>query len=165
MVQIHVNLLLLVILHFYWLWNNMDAVSCFRHIILVKHIAKRYDELLSISIFASIVATVALKKQWRYNEADGVLNHQPCDCSLNRLFRCRWQKTSKLRVTGLCVENLPVTGEFPAQMASNTENVFIWWRHNEAKRRASKQISCHTLCGSLTYSRSITLPGPLFTKR
>ena len=60
MVQIHVNLLLLVILHFYWLWNNMDAVSCFRHIILVKHIAKRYDELLSISIFASIVATVAL---------------------------------------------------------------------------------------------------------
>ena len=21
------------------------------------------------------------------------------------------------------------TGEFPAQMASNVENVFIWWRH------------------------------------
>ena len=24
---------------------------------------------------------------------------------------------------------LRVTGEFPAQMASNAENVSIWWRH------------------------------------
>ena len=32
-------------------------------------------------------------------------------------------KTSKLRVTGLCGGNSPVTGEFPAQMASNAENV------------------------------------------
>ena len=30
-------------------------------------------------------------------------------------------KTSKLRVTGLCVRNSPVTGEFPAQMASDAE--------------------------------------------
>ena len=29
------------------------------------------------------------------------------------------RKTSKIRVTGLCVGNSPVTGEFPAQMASN----------------------------------------------
>ena len=28
-------------------------------------------------------------------------------------------------VTGLCAENSPVTGEFPAQMANNTENVSI----------------------------------------
>ena len=38
------------------------------------------------------------------------------------------QKTSKLRVTGLCARNSPVTGEFPAQMASNVKNVSIWWR-------------------------------------
>ena len=38
-------------------------------------------------------------------------------------------KTSKLRVTGLCPGNSPVTGEFPAQRASNAENVCIWWRH------------------------------------
>ena len=37
----------------------------------------------------------------------------------------------KLRVTGLCVGNSPVPGEFPAQMASNAENVSIWWRHHE----------------------------------
>ena len=30
-----------------------------------------------------------------------------------------------------CVGNLPVTGKFPAQMASNAENVSIWWRHHE----------------------------------
>ena len=26
--------------------------------------------------------------------------------------------------------NSSVTGEFPAQMASIAENVFIWWRHH-----------------------------------
>ena len=40
-------------------------------------------------------------------------------------------KTSKLRVTYLCAENSPVTGEFPEQMASNAENVSIWWRHHD----------------------------------
>ena len=68
--------------------------------------------------------------QWRHNGRDGVSNHQPYDCLLNRLFRHRWNKTSKLRVTGLCEGNSPVTGEFPAQMASNAENVSIWWRHH-----------------------------------
>ena len=37
----------------------------------------------------------------------------------NRLFRRRSKKTSKLRVTGLYSGNSPVTGEFPAQRASN----------------------------------------------
>ena len=68
--------------------------------------------------------------RWRHNERDGVSNHQPHDCLLNRLFRGRSKKTSKLRVTGLCVGNSPVTGEFPAQRASNAENVSIWWRHH-----------------------------------
>ena len=68
--------------------------------------------------------------QWRHNGRDGVSNHQHHDCLLNRLFRCRSKKTSKLRVTGLCAGNSPVTGEFPAQRASNAENVSIWWRHH-----------------------------------
>ena len=62
------------------------------------------------------------------NERDGVSYHQPHDCLLNRLFRCRLKKTSKLRVTGLCVGNSPGTGEFPAQMSSSAENVSIWWQ-------------------------------------
>ena len=68
--------------------------------------------------------------RWRQNGRDSVSNHQPYDCLLNRLFRRRSKKTSKLRVTGLCAGNSPVTGEFPAQMASNAENVSIWWRHH-----------------------------------
>ena len=40
------------------------------------------------------------------------------------------KKTSKLCVTGLCAGNSSGTGEFPAQMASNAENVSIWWRHH-----------------------------------
>ena len=45
--------------------------------------------------------------QWRHNDHDGVSNHQPPSCLLKRLFR-RWsKKTSKLRVTGLCVGNSP----------------------------------------------------------
>ena len=69
--------------------------------------------------------------QWRHNEHDRVCNHQPHDCLLNHLFRRRSKKTSKLRVTGLCVGNSPGTGEFPAQMASNAKNVSIWWRHHD----------------------------------
>ena len=40
--------------------------------------------------------------QWRHNGRDGVSNHQPHDCLLNRLFRRRSKKTTQLRVTGLC---------------------------------------------------------------
>ena len=54
---------------------------------------------------------------WRHNEHDSVSNHQPHDCLLNHLFRRRSKKTSKPRVTGLCVGNSPGTGEFPAQKA------------------------------------------------
>ena len=53
--------------------------------------------------------------QWRYNEHDGVSNHQPHDCLLKRLFRRRSKETSKPCVTGLCVGNSPVTCEFPTQ--------------------------------------------------
>ena len=37
----------------------------------------------------------------------------------------------KLHVTGPCVGDSPVTGEFPAQRASNAENVSITWRLHE----------------------------------
>ena len=50
--------------------------------------------------------------------------------------RRRSTKTSKLRVNGLCEGNSPVTGEFPARMTSNTENVSIWWRHGGLRSTA-----------------------------
>ena len=69
--------------------------------------------------------------RWRHNGRYGVSNHQPHDCFLNRLFRRRSKKTSKLRITGLCAGNSPGTGELPAQMASYAKNVSIWWRHHD----------------------------------
>ena len=40
------------------------------------------------------------------------------------------KKTPKLRVTGLCEGNSPVTGGFPSQKTSNTENISTRWRHH-----------------------------------
>ena len=71
-----------------------------------------------IMAYVHILHTV----EWRHNGRDGVSNHQPHHhCLLNRLFRCRPNKISKLRVTGRCAENSP--------MASKAENVSTWWRH------------------------------------
>ena len=78
--------------------------------------------------------------RWRHNGCDSVSNHQPHHCLLNRLFRRRSKKTSKLRVTGLCAGNSPGTGEFPAQMASYAENVSIWWRHHVGKIQTTSRL-------------------------
>ena len=66
----------------------------------------------------------------RHHGRDGVSNHRCLDCLHKRLFRCRSKKQTKFRVTGLCEGNSPVTGEFPAQKASNSEIVSIWLRHH-----------------------------------
>ena len=81
-----------------------------------------------MSQYKQFIPNIALR--WRHNDHAGVSNHQPHGCLINRLFRRQSKKTSKLRVTGLCVGNSPGTGEFPAQMASYAENVSIWWRHH-----------------------------------
>ena len=49
----------------------------------------------------------AVAWRWCHNGPHVVSNHQPHDCLLNRLFRRRSKKTSKLRVTGLCAGNSP----------------------------------------------------------
>ena len=67
---------------------------------------------------------------WGHNGRDGVSDDRRLDCLLNRFFRRRSKKTSKLRVIGLCEGNSPVPGEFPAQRVSNAEYISIWWRHN-----------------------------------
>ena len=71
-----------------------------------------------------------ISSRWRHNGHDGVSNHQPHYCLLHCLLRHTSKKTSKLRVTGLCAGNSSGTGEFPAQMASNAENVSISWHHH-----------------------------------
>ena len=70
--------------------------------------------------------------QWCHN--DGAMMSQITSLIIVYSIVCsmrRSKKTSKLRVTGLCEGNPPVTGEFPAQRVSNAKNVSIWWRHHD----------------------------------
>ena len=78
--------------------------------------------------------TPLMTLRWRHNGRNGISNHQPHGWLLNCLFRHRSKKTSKLRVTGLCVGNSPGTGEFPAQRATHAENVSILWHHHDKSR-------------------------------
>ena len=93
----------------------------------------KFKSLLSADFLRSVMCWDICTLRWRHNERDGVLNRRRFNCLLNRLFRPKSKKASKLRVTGLCEGNSPVTGEFPAQRASNAEFVSIWWRHHEAE--------------------------------
>ena len=88
-------------------------------------------KISSIKIVRSWHRLISITLRWRHNGRDGVSNHQPHHCLLNRLFGCRSKKTSKPRVTGLCAGNSPGTCEFPAQMASSAETFHLmtssWW--------------------------------------
>ena len=99
---------------------------------------------------------VFITLQWRHNGHDSISNHQPHDCFLNRLFRRRSKKTSKLHITGLCAGNSPGTGEFPVQMASNAENVSIWWCHHDTYKcfvnlNMHVFVSCQQLSNVLAF--------------
>ena len=61
--------------------------------------------------------------RWRLESPASPLFTQP-------FIQAKIKENIKLRVTGLCAGNSAVTGEFPSQMASNAENVSIWWRHH-----------------------------------
>ena len=94
-----------------------------------------YHQLLSIVTYHRNLVYRCIQYlaplQWRHNEHDDVSYHQPHHCLLNRLFMHISKKTSKLRVTGLCEGNSPVTGEYPAQRASDAELWYsFWWHHH-----------------------------------
>ena len=65
--------------------------------------------------------------------------------------RRKSKKTSKLHITGLCEGNSLVTSEFPAQRASNAENVSIWWRHH-----VNENLSLSTLSTVRAVTRPIS---------
>ena len=60
---------------------------------------------ISNNICSVIFRFVVVSLHWRHNDHDGVSNHQPHGCLLNRIFGRRSKKISKLRVTGLCAGN------------------------------------------------------------
>ena len=83
------------------------------------HYIKHYGRWLSTGWWRII------SLHWRHNVHDGVSNHQPHSCLRNRLFRRRSKKTSKLRVTGLCVGNSP--GSVTRILVTHDD--VIKWKH------------------------------------
>ena len=101
----------------------------------------------------SLTRFMVCSLQWCHNGHDNVSNHQPHNCVLNRLFRRRSKKTAKLRVTGLCAGNSLGNGEFLTQMASNAENVSIWWRHHVMTWQPIT-VNCWRHCKWITWYNS-----------
>ena len=99
---------------------------------------------------------------WRHNGRGDVSNHQPRRCLRKRSFRRRSKKTTKLRVTGLCVRKSPVTGKFPAQRASNAENVSIWWRYHVLyiNLRGKSYILDHVITEAVPVPRQLWFISP-----
>ena len=126
--------------YFFQLNENVDNITApLAHSLVLPTDKQEMVATLNIGLY--VIKTL----QWRHNGRNSVSNHQPHDCLLNRLFRRRSKKTSKLRVTGLCAGNSPGTGEFPAQMASYAANVSIWWRHHDIHKTHSVYLCFMTL--------------------
>ena len=64
--------------------------------------------------------------RWRHDKRDGVSNHQPHDCLLNRLFRRRSKKNSKLLVISLYDGEFMGDRWIPRKRASDAEDVSIF---------------------------------------
>ena len=126
-----------------------------------------WQDFDSSTISSKLIHSIGIDPSswWTYiislhNEPNGgVWNHRLLDSLLNHLFRRKSEKTSKLRVTGLCEGNSLVTSEFPAQRASNTENVSIWWRHQVTDilyiGRPSRPRSTYNVHNHDTYSGDV----------
>ena len=119
-------------------WNKKVTIFYYNACILQLHTSRLYNLILGDTYLLPTSTSELLSLQWRHNGLDGVSAHPPHDCLFNHLFRRRSKKTSKFRVAG----NSPVTGEFPAQMASNAENVSIRWRHHDLALRLKMTVHC-----------------------
>ena len=71
--------------------------------LLLRSVNTGYMFDICIPLFVYIIHTL----HWRHNDHDGVSNHKAHIRLLNRLFRRRSKRTSKLRVSGLCAGNSP----------------------------------------------------------
>ena len=80
------------------LWRHRNVISC-RFSLFVC--ALLCHDFICVCVLLYIDT---LTIQWHHNDRHGFSNHRRLNCLLNRLFRRRSKKTSKLRVTGLCRE-------------------------------------------------------------
>ena len=94
----------------YYSLNRITKSSCFHIDGLVQNCCNSSAIALELlqsctKAWISWGRSEANSLQWHHNERDGISNHQPHHCLLNRLLRWRSKKTSKLRVKGLSEGN------------------------------------------------------------
>ena len=97
----------------FWRTYNLNTSTLYKccYIFSVKDMARLWL-LMAWGILRAMASAKAafvlrpLPLHWRHNEHDGVSNHQPHDCLLNGLFRCR----SKENIKAPC--HWPLGGEF-----------------------------------------------------
>ena len=95
---------------------------------------------------------------WRHDDNDGVSNHQPHGCLLNRLFGRRSKKISKLCVTDLCAGNSPGPVNSPHKgpvtrfhlMTSSWTND-VWLRMLHGFRPVISSVSGHHMSQCLIF--------------
>ena len=110
-------------------------------------------ERVSYAESVSIAWTHHVALHWCHNDREGVSNHQPHGCLLNLLSRRRSKKTSKLRVTGLCVGNSPGPvnsphkGPVTRKMFPFDDVIMESWEQQLGKDFAvTKQVSFWAFC-------------------
>ena len=121
--------------------------------------------------------------RWRHNGRDGAWNHQPLftlSLSLFTLFTLSFILV-QIKENIKASRHWPLWAEFtgdrwiPHTMASNAENVSIWWRHHGNHKKQAQQTMCikqglgHMRLGLRLENRDLrplvnTPPGPIYTQ-
>ena len=83
------------------MYLKMSSAKWWRFCLGLNVLPRRISQASLVSVSLHLLGRLLIPLHWRHNDHDGVSNHQPYGCLLNRLFRSRSKKTSKFRVTGL----------------------------------------------------------------
>ena len=126
---------------------------------MVSFGTKRQDIVIGWYIQLSIFLS---SLRWHHNGRDSVSNHQPYDCLLNRLFRRRWKKTSKFRVTGLCAGKSPHKWPVTRKMFPFDDVIMLimtcydqGWHRSKAWQWLQKSFMVPEIVHSLTVFRHL----------
>ena len=99
------------IILFYGIFHKPRDMAILSEIILTTYLTTLLKDVtglrgtLPVTLLQNCASCGGNTLQWRHIKRDGISNHQPHGCLLRRLFRHKSKKTSKLRVTDLCVGN------------------------------------------------------------
>ena len=124
---------------------TINLLACYSRGRLPQFSSTLVKRFRSLQRTTGLITVTSQWARWRLKSPISPLFTQP-------FIQAKNKETSKLRVSGLCVGNSPVTGEFPTQMASNAKKISIWWRHHDAPNRTCSRYGMGKLSASLILS-------------